>query len=65
VSSEKLVIACDKRKAFARGAHATKQSSAESDVKAGLRSLSSGVHSRDPLANARNDSLIPDANATK
>jgi hypothetical protein len=49
------VIACDKREAFAQGSNATKQSilSLLARLWMASRSLSSGAHSRDPLA--RND----------
>jgi hypothetical protein len=49
-----VVIACDKREAFAQGSEATKQSSFPLVLLwIASRSLSSGAHSRDPLA--RND----------
>ena len=49
-----FVIACDKREAFAQGSEATKQSSLPRKGSwIASRSLSSGAHSRDPLA--RND----------
>jgi hypothetical protein len=54
------VIACDKREAFAQGSEATKQSILSRHPWIASRSLSSGAHSRDPLA--RNDehaSAIP------
>src|SRR5947199_8309413 len=45
------VIACDKRKAFAHGSKATKQSIARhGDRWIASRRLSSRAHSRDPLA---------------
>jgi hypothetical protein len=48
------VIACDKREAFAQGSRATKQSIPSARALwIASRSLSSGAHSRDPLA--RND----------
>jgi hypothetical protein len=52
-----IVIACDKREAFAQGSEATKQSILPRAVKwIASRSLSSGAHSRDPLA--RNDGAV-------
>jgi hypothetical protein len=52
--SAHAVIACDKREAFAQGSKATKQSIyPRLEVWIASRSLSSGAHSRDPLA--RND----------
>src|SRR6185295_6548064 len=53
-----FVIACDKREAFAQGSEATKQSMAQQAERwIASRSLSSGAHSRDPLA--RNDDTLP------
>src|SRR5579863_3355601 len=53
------------RKPSLRGAKATKQSRVQVGRISGLRSLSSGAHSRDPLAIARNDARLlvtcPDA----
>src|SRR6267378_3551685 len=69
-SARSSVIACDKREAFAQGSEATKQSSffarrdgllrcARNDGEARIasRSLSTGAHSRDPVA--RNDGEAP------
>jgi hypothetical protein len=51
------VIACDKREAFAQGSEATKQSIYLRAARwIASRSLSSGAHSRDPLA--RNDGAL-------
>jgi hypothetical protein len=52
-----VVIARDKRKAFAQGSEATKQSSFVLVRWIASRSLSSGARSRDPVA--RNDGLKP------
>ncbi|MET0678235.1 MAG: hypothetical protein ABW175_20755, partial [Bradyrhizobium sp.] len=52
------VIACDKREALAQGSEATKQSISElAALWIASLSLSSGAHSRDPLA--RNDGVKP------